>query len=147
LHDDEITYSYICPQTGESVKESYKRISQILVDAFAKLNIELTFGSKTLASKPLSLLASNCMLVSTGADLCHNGKKLIGSAQLRKEGYILQHGSILYDYNRALLEEIFNEPVQGMTSIKEINPAITKSDIIQILQNVNLRNSQNAISQ
>ena len=75
-----------------------------------------------------------CMLISTGADLCYNNKKLIGSAQCRKEGYILQHGSILYDYDRALLEEIFREEVDtnSIISIKEINPNITKDDIIRV---------------
>ena len=78
------------------------------------------------------------MLISTGADLCYQGRKLIGSAQFRKDGYILQHGSILYDYNPELLKEIFNEEVHGLTSIKEINPDLTKEDIIEILSNVNL---------
>ena len=77
-----------------------------------------------------------CMLISTGADLCYQNKKLIGSAQCRKEGYILQHGSILYDYNRELLEEIFKEDVDtnSIISIKEINPDITKEDIINALK-------------
>ena len=75
------------------------------------------------------------MLISTGADLCYHGKKLIGSAQCRKQGYILQHGSILYDYDKALLEKIFKEPVSTdeITSIKEINPKLTKEKIIDIL--------------
>ena len=75
------------------------------------------------------------MLISTGADLCYNGKKLIGSAQCRKEGYILQHGSILYDYKRDLLEKIFHENVstESITSIKEINPNLSKQDIIRVL--------------
>ena len=130
LHDDEITYSYICPQDGSSVKESYKKISQILVDGFARLGIELTFGGKTSTGNHSA--RNYCMLVSTGADLCYQGKKLIGSAQFRKEGYILQHGSILYSYNRELLEEIFAEPVDttAITCIKEINPKITREDII-----------------
>ena len=74
------------------------------------------------------------MSISTGADLCYEGKKFIGSAQCRKEGYILQHGSILYDYDRNLLEEIFNEKVEtnSIISVKEINPNITKQDILNV---------------
>ena len=72
------------------------------------------------------------MLISTGADLCYKGKKLIGSAQCRKEGYILQHGSILYDYNPEFLEEIFKEKVKNIISVKEINPNLTKDDIINV---------------
>ncbi len=133
LHDNEITYSYVCPvsslEHGENVTESYKEISQIFIDKFKKLGIELEFGGK-----PARGHFDYCMLVSTGADLCCNGKKLIGSAQFRKEGYILQHGSILYDYDKTLLEKIFNEPINtsSITCIREINPAISPKDIIDL---------------
>lgn len=138
LHDDEITYSFICPasylQHGENVAGSYKNICQIFIDKFSEIGIELSFGT----DKGVHTKFDYCMLVSTGADLCCQGKKLIGSAQFRKEGYILQHGSILYDYNREFLEEIFKEPLTGITSIKEINPDLTRCDIINLLRNVKL---------
>lgn len=135
LHDNEITYSYICPVSylkhGENVTKSYIEISQILIEKFVKLGIELDFGG----AKPVSTKFDYCMLISTGADLCYQGKKLIGSAQCRKEGYILQHGSILYDYDRGLLEKIFHENVstESITCIKEINPNLSKEDIISVL--------------
>lgn len=135
LHDNEITYSYICPtsylKNGEHVVSSYKEISQILIDKFKLLGIDLNFG----ATKPIKTGFDYCMLISTGADLCYRGKKLIGSAQCRKNGYILQHGSILYDYDKDLLEKIFNEKVSTneITSIKEINSSLTKEKIIDIL--------------
>lgn len=138
LHDDEITYSYICPasilENGENVVNSYKEISKILIDAFKKLDIELDFGG----TKKVKGHMDYCMLVSTGADLCYKNRKLIGSAQFRKEGYILQHGSILYDYDKELLEKIFKEEVDtsSIISVKEINPIISKNDIIKMLSNV-----------
>lgn len=135
LHDNEITYSFICPesflQNGSHIVSSYKEISQILIDKFNKLGIDLDFG----ASKPIKTGFDYCMLISTGADLCYKEKKLIGSAQCRSHGYILQHGSILYDYDKNLLEEIFKEKVSTdeITSIKEINPKLSKEKIIDIL--------------
>lgn len=135
LHDNEITYSFICPesflQNGSHIVSSYKEISQILIDKFKKLGIDLDFGS----SKPIKTGFDYCMLISTGADLCYKEKKLIGSAQCRSHGYILQHGSILYDYDKNLLEEIFKEKVSTneITSIKEINPKLSKEEIIDIL--------------
>ncbi len=135
LHNDEITYSFICPVSylsqGENVIESYKEISQFLVNKFKKLGIELSFGGENAVCTKFDY----CMLISTRADLCYNGKKLIGSAQCRKEGYILQHGSILYDYDKKLLEKIFHEDIctNSITSIKEINPYIGRADIIRIL--------------
>lgn len=137
LHDNEITYSFICPinylENGENVTQSYKEISQILINVFKNLNIELYFGGE----KSINTKHDYCMLISTGADLCYKGKKLIGSAQCRKEGYILQHGSILYDYNRELLEEIFNEKVctNSIISVKEINQNLSKTDIINAFAN------------
>lgn len=134
LHDNEITYSYICPvnflEHGEHVVSSYKEISQILIDKFKQLDIELEFGNH----KPVKTGFDYCMLVSTGADLCYKGKKLIGSAQCRKHGYILQHGSILFDYDKNLLEKIFNESVNEneITSIRKINSNLTKEDIINV---------------
>lgn len=133
LHANEITYSYVCPvstlKNGENVVESYKEISQILIDAFKKLGIELDFGGTKKARGHVDY----CMLVSTGADLCYENRKFIGSAQFRKNGYILQHGSILYDYNKELLEKIFKEEVDtsSIISVCEINPNITKEDIIK----------------
>ncbi len=135
LHDNEITYSFICPesflQNGSHIVSSYKEISQILIDKFKKLGIDLDFGT----SKPIKTGFDYCMLISTGADLCYKEKKLIGSAQCRSHGYILQHGSILYDYDKNLLEEIFKEKVSTdeITSIKEINPKLSKEEIIDIL--------------
>lgn len=138
LHDDEITYSFVCPTTylkhGENVIKSYIEISQILIDKFKKLGIELDFGG----GKEVNTKFDYCMLISTGADLCYKGKKLIGSAQCRKQGYILQHGSILYDCNRTLLEKIFHEPVDTskITTIKEINPNISKVDIVNLFSDL-----------
>ena len=130
LHDDEITYSFICPasylQHGENVAGSYKNICQIFIDKFSEIGIELSFGT----DKGVHTKFDYCMLVSTGADLCCQGKKLIGSAQFRKEGYILQHGSILYDYDKTLLEKIFAEPLDtnSLTSIKEILPDVSMEE-------------------
>lgn len=130
LHDDEITYSCVipieCVPFGESVSQSYKYISGILIDFFNKLGIKLDFGE----NKKVSTHFDYCMLISTGADVCFNGKKIIGSAQCRKHGYILQHGSILYNYDKHFLENLFNENIEGITSIKEILPQMTKIEFI-----------------
>ena len=135
LHDNEITYSCVFPVSyltnGENVTKSYMEISQFLINMFASIDIALDFGT----TKPVNTKHDYCMLISTGADLCYQGKKLIGSAQCRKNGYILQHGSILYDYDKTLLEKIFNEPVNdsAVTCIKTINPTLSKERLIKLL--------------
>lgn len=130
LHDDEITYSCVFPVSyipeGESVTLSYKYISGILINFFKTLGVELNFGE----NKRPETSFDYCMLLSTGADVCYNGEKIIGSAQCRKHGYILQHGSILFGYDKELLESLFHEKVQGITTVKEILPELSKEDFV-----------------
>lgn len=132
LHDDEITYSYVAPASEkESVIESYKKISGILIDFFKTLGVELDFGE----NKRVSTHFDYCMLLSTGADVCYQGKKIIGSAQCRKQGYILQHGSILFGYDKELLENLFKEEVKGITTVKEILPDMTREEFVKRFEN------------
>lgn len=135
LHDKELTYSFICPveslENGESVVNSYKEISQILIDGFDKLGIKLEFPQGKKAHTKFDY----CMSISTGADLSYEGKKLIGSAQFRKEGYILQHGSILFNYDKDLIEQLFAEKVDetSLTCLESINPKIGLDEVISAL--------------
>ncbi len=136
LHDDEVTYSFICPidflQAGESVIKSYKEISSAIIEGFKNIDITLEIGN----SKKRNASFDYCMLLSTGADLSYNEKKLIGSAQYRKNNYILQHGSILFSYNQELIEKIFNEKTSSETiiSINEINQRLKRQDIIEAMK-------------
>jgi len=136
LHDDEITYSFVAPASiipnGESVTLSYKYISGILIDFFKKLGVDLDFGE----NKRVSTHFDYCMLISTGADVCYQGKKIIGSAQYRTQGYILQHGSILFGYDKELLEKLFHEEVStdSITTVKEILPDMDKRTFVELLE-------------
>ena len=138
MHDKELTYSYVCPssglENGDSIMGSYREILQIFIDRFKKFDIDLEVCGQKHPNNNINY----CMLVSSSADLCYKGKKLIGSAQFRKDGYILQHGSILMDYDEHLLEELFQEkiPAGSITSIKEINPDISMVDILHLWDNL-----------
>ena len=131
LHDDEITYCCVAPSdsipNGQSVVDSYKYISGILIDFFKTLGVELDFGE----NKRVSTHYDYCMLLSTGADVCYKGQKIIGSAQCRKNGYILQHGTILFGYDKELLENLFKEEVKGIVTVNEILPTLTKEEFVK----------------
>ena len=141
LHDDEITYSYVTPVSiipdGETISASYKYISGILIDFFKTLGVDLDFGGG-MPKLPMgqvkgSMKFDYCMLISTGADVCYQGKKIIGSAQYRKQGYILQHGGILFGYNKELLESLFHEEVtkDSIVTVKDILPDMTKEEFVK----------------
>ena len=131
LHDNEITYCCVAPAdaipNGQSVVDSYKYISGILIDFFRTLGVELDFGE----NKRVSMHYDYCMLLSTGADVCYKGQKIVGSAQCRKNGYILQHGSILFGYDKELLENLFKEEVKGIITVNEILPTLTKEEFVK----------------
>lgn len=149
LHDNEITYSYVSPISiipdGDSVAKSYKYISGMLIDFFKTLGVELEFGggnkcidqmsiSQALKSTHKSSMRFDyCMLISTGADVSYQGRKIIGSAQYRKQGYLLQHGGILFDYDKELLESLFHEEVtkDAIVTVKDILPDMSKEDFVR----------------
>ena len=131
LHDNEVTYSYVIKaDEKESIIDSYKKISGFLIEFFKTLNIQLDYGE----NKKVSAHSNYCMLISTGADVCYKNKKLIGSAQYRKQGYILQHGSILFDYDKDLLEYLFGDKVVGITCMKEIMPNLSKKEFVNLFE-------------
>ena len=136
LHDDEVTYSFVCPcdylDGGESIIKSYKEISSALMEGLKLLGIEAELGNK----KQRSASFDYCMSISTGADLCYGDKKLIGSAQYRSQGYLLQHGSVLFSYNEELIDNIFNEKMDPntITCMEEINPDLTREDVAKAMK-------------
>ena len=76
------------------------------------------------------------MNISSGADVSYNNKKFIGSAQYRKFGYLLQHGSIPYSLDFDLIEKIFNQEVETdhIITLNEINPNLSTREIIDALK-------------
>lgn len=113
LHLHDLTYAFVGTDTtcgGEfstSITESYKQISQGLVAAFAELGIPTELGATGVAYRHLQ----DCFMATTGSDLHHNGTKLIGSAQVRRRGSILQHGSVPLHQDPELMPKLLGEPI------------------------------------
>jgi len=78
-HDGELTYGFVCRQDDmpDDIIESYRLICGGLVGGFERLGLRAEF-------KPVN-------------DIQANGKKISGSAQTRRWGSVLQHGTILID--------------------------------------------------
>ncbi len=95
LHDDELTYSLVVPAAalpgGRSVGRSYLAISSGLLAGLELLGVGARVGQSRTTR---SAISPGCFALSTRADLTAAGRKIIGSAQTRRRGFILQHGSI-----------------------------------------------------
>lgn len=83
-HDLEITYSLAAPLSGGlvhgTVLDSYRRICEPIVQALRSFGIEAAYA-------PVN-------------DILAGSKKISGSAQTRREGVLLQHGTILMGLRR-----------------------------------------------
>jgi lipoate-protein ligase A len=116
LHLNDLTYSFIGSDVSiggvlqTSVSASYKQICQGLIGAFAELGVQSELGSAGAGYRHLK----DCFMATTGSDLHHKGVKLIGSAQLRRRGGVLQHGSVPLNQDPRLMSEILNEPAAAL---------------------------------
>jgi lipoate-protein ligase A len=109
LHDQEVTYSVVCRSTdpifGGRVLESCSRIHGAVAAGLELL------GVRTISRAMPADLRRDAREVAAVADcfarpaahelLDERGRKLVGSAQARRAGALLQHGSVLLEAPRA----------------------------------------------
>ncbi|HHS50729.1 MAG TPA: lipoate--protein ligase family protein [candidate division Zixibacteria bacterium] len=94
LHWNELTYSVTLPPEHEiarlSVIESYRVLSTALAEGLRHcgVDVEIARGEAGGHKNP------SCFSSTSRYEVTHEGRKLIGSAQRRKRGAILQQGSI-----------------------------------------------------
>ncbi len=96
LHTDEITYSISAPADhpvfAGGVLPSYERISLALIAGLERLGVEPELN---IADSPEPSDGNPVCFQNPGAfEITVAGKKLVGSAQLRRSGAVLQHGSL-----------------------------------------------------
>src|ERR671922_882148 len=100
LHEFELTYTFITKQYPLNIMESCKWICDAIVMSINRLGFNASFI-------PLN-------------DIVVNGKKVSGSAQTRRNGVLLQHGTLLLDVD-----------VDKMFSLLKVPSEKLKDKIIQ----------------
>jgi lipoate-protein ligase A len=109
LHHREITYSVAAPESAlGALRESYGRINRLLVDALRRMGVA---AEEARASGPAPRPGvAPCFEEPVAGEITAGGRKLVGSAQWREQGALLQHGSILVDDDQALASALLAEP-------------------------------------
>lgn len=106
LHDREVTYSVVVredhPLVEGGVLPSYLRIARVLARGLKSLGAEVEIASGKKSTGEHSSAA--CFDAPSWYEITVEGRKLIGSAQTRKGGALLQHGSIVLKQN---IEDLF----------------------------------------
>lgn len=125
LHAQELTYSVTAPLLGPwaalSVPETFGLVSRALILGLRRLGITAVVGDSGVEAIDRQR-AGACFLVRRMPAVLVNGRKLIGSAQRRLARAVLQHGSILLDFDPTLHRQVFpawprTQPTAGITHL------------------------------
>jgi lipoate-protein ligase A len=94
LHHHEITYSVTAPIADAApLRATYSRINHILLEGLAQLGVNAELAEPAERAESPSIRP--CFESPSEGELVAHGRKLVGSAQWRDDGALLQHGSIL----------------------------------------------------
>ena len=99
LHDDELTYSCVLPTSHSLCRtpiEIYSVIHTAIINLLRKCGVDCSMRQDVA---PIQAESTGdpflCFLRSDPRDVVLSGAKILGSAQRRRRGNVLQHGSIL----------------------------------------------------
>ncbi len=125
LHADELTYSVsgvaVDPIFAGGVLASYKRLSAALFHGLELLGLGAELRLSPNRSPPMNGSSPICFEVPGPFELTWAGRKLFGSAQLRRSGAVLQHGSLPLagDLGRICLVLHLSDREQAQLSVRQ----------------------------
>lgn len=104
-HAEELTYSVAAPEAFlGSLAESYHAIHTAIADALRSFGASVSLAPRP--TEPAALEDGACFASPIGGEIVSQGKKVVGSAQLRRGGAFLQHGSILLSGSQGVVNDV-----------------------------------------
>jgi lipoate-protein ligase A len=104
LHTDELTYSVVAPddepRVASTIVESYRRLSEGLLNGLMLMGVPTQQAERPDPTNRGGFHNHDsdqgpvCFEVPSNYEIVFGGKKLVGSAQMRKAGVVLQHGTL-----------------------------------------------------
>jgi lipoate-protein ligase A len=96
LHTDELTYAVTAaadePRVTGTLMDAYLRLSNALLAGLQRIGLTADKAAGDVRAGPN--VSAACFEVPSSYEITAHGRKLIGSAQSRRAGYVLQHGSL-----------------------------------------------------
>jgi len=114
LHLEDFTYSIVFPAffvLPENVVEAYTLICGGILAALERLGLRAAIQSRE--HDDYSRGRGACFAAVTQADLEYRGRKICGSAQVRRRGAVLQHGTMLLKDRSELLFKLLQFGDEG----------------------------------
>lgn len=124
LHDQDLTYSIIVPEAHPFINmggviDVYRGISRGIVTAFSLLGIVASIAPEEESGAGLA--PGSCFDTTSAYEIRVDGKKVVGSAQLRRDGIVLQHGAIIFKLPTDLYRKVLkkdNLPVRNKIQVE-----------------------------
>ncbi|HEX8833009.1 MAG TPA: hypothetical protein VF719_02350, partial [Abditibacteriaceae bacterium] len=138
-HQHEITYSAVIredalPPDARSVAGAYRWLSSAFVAGLATLGVQAELApAESREQRAEAQKAQNCFASATRCDFVVGQRKLIGAAQCRRNGAILQHGSILLDADRDAWQGAIGGAFPAIQTLKALGVGQSRGDIIDAL--------------
>ena len=116
LHDAELTYSIVVqeeyPLIPKTITASYRYFSKALLAGLEALGItaQMTVPVAAYGQRKKQPASAACFDAPAHFEVTVGGRKLVGSAQVRKKGVILQHGSVLLRFSAEQFVELLQLP-------------------------------------
>lgn len=116
LHDRELTYSLVArdddPLVSGGIVESYRKISEGIVRGLRLLGADAVAAQHRPSLPPSKTPA--CFDSVSHYEVTVDERKIVGSAQMRRQGVILQHGSLLLEVNACDMFDLLRLPSEEM---------------------------------
>lgn len=107
LHDHEVTYSATLPTaTADDAATAYAFINGVLLGALTRLGVAARLATGTESIPPG---VRPCFDAPSENEIVVGTRKLVGSAQWRRGGALLQHGSILVRDDQAVIGDLMHD--------------------------------------
>ncbi len=123
LHDRELTYSVALPASvlghDAGILPSYRRLSLALQAGLARLGIEVSLAPESEAPSRAGQ-GPVCFDRPSAHEILLRGRKVVGSAQVRRAGALLQHGSIVIEPLLATLVACLRLEDDPMTATRRL---------------------------
>ena len=138
-YEGEITYSVIAPESlfPKGITESYHVICGWIVESLKLLGIKAEFKAIN------DIILAPDAIGSQGENV--GGKKISGNAQTRRNGILLQHGTILYTVDvrkmfsllkvgqEKIADKMIAAVEERVSSVKKLKPDLTMQQLYEAL--------------
>jgi lipoate-protein ligase A len=136
-HAQELTYAVTAPSSHfGSLTAAYLEIHSMLADALSGMGLPAYLAAPA-RTPPLD--AGACFAQAIGGEVMMAGRKVVGSAQLRLAGAVLQHGSILLQDDQALVFHLSTNAQQARHSTSASKPWAEAADVTAAITTVAAR--------